>query len=142
MTPHINPDVATLIGRGLLSALFVQSGLTKPLHWQEALDEIKSFGLPRSPLLLVPALGVQLLGGLGVALGLCTFWCSLALLMFMLPTTLIAHGFWRYRGEARAHHVTGFFQNLTMSGGLVILMAVGAGGLSLDAMLLNAGVQR
>jgi putative oxidoreductase len=139
LTPHLNIDVALLIGRCLLAALFLQSSITKSAAWQAALDEIESFGLPRKPMLLVPALAVQFLGGVGLTLGVLTFWSSAALLAFMVPTTLIAHGFWRYRGAERSHHLTGFFQNLTMSGGLVVLLATGAGRWSIDAMLATHG---
>lgn len=134
--PALNPDLVLLVGRCLIASLFLQSGITKSLNTPVALDEIKSFGLPRSPLLLAPALLVQLLGGLGLLLGVLTFWCAGALLAFIVPTTLLAHGFWRYTGAERAHHFTGFFQNLTMSGGLVLLLTTGAGRWSLDASLL------
>ncbi len=133
--PTLDMDAARLIARCLMASLFLQSAVTKSLNWGLALDEIRSFGLPRSRMLLLPALLVQFCGGLGVALGLLTFWSACALLAFMLPTTILAHGFWRYQGAERAHHFTGFFQNLTMSGGLVLLLATGAGRWSLDASI-------
>ncbi|MBL0869672.1 MAG: DoxX family protein [Phycisphaerales bacterium] len=135
-TPDVNMDAALLIGRCLMASLFLQSAVTKSMNSVEALDEVKSFGLPRSRVVLLPALAVQWIGAAGLIAGALTFWCAAALLAFMIPTTFIAHGFWRYTGAARAHHVTGFFQNLTMSGGLVILMATGAGRWSVDGVLL------
>lgn len=132
---HVNADLVLLVGRVLLSALFVQSAVAKSRAWNAALDELASFGLPRSPALLAPALAVQWAGGLGVALGLMTFWAAAALIGFLLPTTFLAHGFWRYGQAERPHHVTGFFQNLTMCGGLVLLLAAGPGRWSLDAAM-------
>ena len=138
--PHLNYDIVLLAGRILLASLFLQSGVSKSLAWTAALDELRSFGLPRSPALLIPALAVQILGGLGVALGLLTFWAAAALIAFLVPTAFLAHGFWRYSGPDRAHHLTGFFQNLTMGGGLVILLASGGGAWSIDHVLAGSGV--
>lgn len=135
-TPEISMDAALLVGRCLMASLFLRSAVVKSLRPSEALDEVKSFGLPGSWAVLMPALAVQWIGAVGLLGGALTFWCAAGLLAFMIPTTLIAHGFWRYTGSARDHHVTGFFQNLTMSGGLVILMATGAGKWSVDGLLL------
>lgn len=132
---HLNPDIVLLVGRLLVAALFLQSGLTKPFQWQAALDELASFGMPRRSALLIPAVATQLLGGMGVAIGCLTAPCVLVLLAFMLPVTFYVHGFWRYTGAAREHHLAGLFQNLTMSGGLVLLLATGPGVYSIDAML-------
>lgn len=133
--PTIDPDVTLLVGRCLVAALFIQSGISKPLAWNAALDELVEYGMPRSALALAPALVAQLVGGLLLCAGLLTFWASAALLAFMVPATFYIHGFWRYSGAAREHHFVGFFQNLTMSGGLVLLLATGPGTLSLDHWL-------
>lgn len=139
LQPHLNHDAIVLIGRVLLSSLFLQSAVSKSLAWSAALDEVQSFGLPRRAYLLVPALAVQYLGGVCIAIGVLTFWSATALIVFLLPTTFLAHGFWRYAGADRAHHVTGFFQNFTMIGGLVLLLTTGPGAWSIDSLLHNAG---
>lgn len=126
-------DALLLLSRCLAASLFLQSGITKCFHRSAALDELASFGLPRSMLLLGPALACQLVGGTGLVLGLCTRINAAALLAFMIPTTFIAHNFLRYQGKEREHHVTGFFQNLTMSAGLVLIIVTGPGAWSLDA---------
>ena len=131
-------DLILLLGRLLVAALFLQSGLTKPFAWHAALDEIESFGLPRSSAVLAPVVAAQFVGGLGVALGLLNNVCALGLLAFMIPATLHIHGWWRYQGRQREHHFAGFFQNLTMSGGLVLLLATGPGSWSLDAAIASA----
>lgn len=141
ITTILDPDALRLAGRLLVSALFVQSGVTKPFAWNAALDEIASYGMPRSTLLLAPAIATQLFCGMGVAAGWFTTPCACALLAFMVPATFYIHGFWRYVGESREHHFNGMFQNLTVSGGLVLLLATGPGAWSIDAMLAGAGRQ-
>ena len=139
MSHLLNSDAVILIGRLLVSVLFLQSGLTKPFAWQAALDEIASFGMPSSSLLLAPVIAAQLIGGIGLAAGLFTVPCALVLLAFMMPATFYIHGFWRYQGESRVHHFNGFFQNLTVAGGLVLQLATGPGAWSLDAILMTGG---
>ena len=63
------------------------------------------------------------------------------LLEFMVPATFHIHGFYRYRGPEYEHHLVGFFQNLTMSGGLVLLLPTGPGRWSLDARLSARAVR-
>ncbi len=135
----LNTDAVLLIGRLLVSALFIQSGVTKPFAWTAALNEIASFGMPRSTLLLGPAVAAQLAGGLGLAFGLFTVPCALMLLAFMVPATFYIHGYWRYAGESRQHHFNGLFQNLTESGGITLLLATGPGAWSVDALLRGNG---
>lgn len=138
LTIPIHPDLTLLIGRVLIAALFLQSGFTKPFAWERAMDEIAGFGMPRSSALLAASLAVQILGGLSLAAGAFTAIGALALLAFMAPATFWVHGFWRYSGSAREHHAMGFFQNLTMSGGLVVILASGPGRWSVDALIGGA----
>lgn len=126
-------DGAFLIGRVLIAALFLQSALSKPFAWDAALDEIAAFGMPRSSMVLAPAVAAQLVGGLGLVSGLFTRCSAAILLAFLVPATFYIHGFYRYSGADYEHHLLGFFQNLTMSGGLVLLLATGPGRWSLDA---------
>lgn len=128
-------SVVLLVSRVLLSAIFLQSSLTKPFAWEAALDEIAGYGLPRCAMVLVPALIGQFLGGLGLVFGLFTRLSALGLIGFMLPATFYIHGFYRYHGAEFNHHLVGFFQNLTMSGGLVLIMITGPGGFSVDQYL-------
>lgn len=77
---------------------------------------------------------------LGVLAGACvtlTAPCARLLIGFMLPVTFYVHGYWRYTAAARQHHLAGMFQNLTMSGGLVLLLATGPGVYSIDALLAS-----
>lgn len=130
---RIGLNVATLVGRVLAAALFLLSAVSKPFAWEAALDEIASYGLPRAWWVLAPALALQLFGGLLLVLGLYTRLAAAALLAFMVPATFYIHGFYRYSGAEFDHHLLGFFQNLTMSSGLVLLLVTGPGRWSLDA---------
>lgn len=124
-----------LLGRALIASLFLQSAISKTLHWEAGLAEIASYGLPGGAWTLAPSLAVQFFGGLGLLLGFGFRWCVAALIGFLLPATFYIHGFYRYEGEAFDHHLLGFFQNLTMMGGLVFALAAGPGAISVDAVM-------
>ncbi|MBY0113231.1 MAG: DoxX family protein [Phycisphaerales bacterium] len=124
--------VLLVVGRVLIASLFLQSAISKTLHWDAALAEIASYGLPGGALTLAPSLGVQFFGGLGLIVGWKFRWCAAILIAFLLPATFYIHGFYRYEGEAFDHHLLGFFQNLTMMGGLVFALVTGPGPLSID----------
>lgn len=134
-TDSARTHASLLVGRTLVAALFLQSGFTKPFAWQAALDEIAGFGMPRSAIVLGSAVALQLLGGIALVLGLFTRTSAFLLLAFMIPATFYVHGFYRYSGSEYEHHLVGFFQNLTISGGLVLLIASGPGRWSLDARI-------
>jgi len=59
-----------------------------------------------------------------VILGVRARWGAVALILFLIPTTLIFH--------TTAGEWTQFFKNLSLLGGLLLLTATGSGPLSLD----------
>lgn len=111
----------------------MQSAISKSLHWQAGLTELSGFGIPGGTLAQAPAVLAQIIGGVGLVLGFKTRRCSLLLIALMLPSTFYIHWFYRCSGDAFDHHLLDFFQNLTMSGGLVVLLVSGPGRWSVDA---------
>lgn len=65
--------------------------------------------------------GVQLVGGLALALGKAPRLASAALAATLVPTTLAAHRFWEEEDPgARANQQIQFFKNVSMLGGLLL----------------------
>ena len=89
------------------------------------------FGVP--PLLLVPALILQVIGGLFVAIGWNTRLAALALSLFCISTALIFHNQFGDSNEAIQ-----FWKDLAIAGGFLVLAAHGAGAFSLDSHLKKA----
>jgi putative oxidoreductase len=69
-----------------------------------------------------------------VAIG--AFARPLALLMalYTLGTALIGHRFWTKTGEDRVDNMDGFYKNLSIIGGFLLLYITGAGKYSIDAL--------
>ena len=122
-----------LVGRLLLAALFLFDGWTVVNNYGAAADYLAQFGVPS--LLLVPALILQVGGGLLVAVGWNTRLAALALSLFCISTALIFHNQFGDPNEEIQ-----FWKDLAIAGGFLVLAARGAGAFSLDSYLKKAAV--
>jgi putative oxidoreductase len=136
-------DVALLLGRFGIGAIFLISGLGKVTGWSGTVAYAASKGVPE--VLLMGATALELLGAISLVLGLKTRWGAVALIFFLVPVTLVFHDFWAAQGPDVRLQSIQFLKNLAIGGGLVAVLGVGAGALSLDARLARgrgAGVAR
>lgn len=117
-----------LIGRILLSAIFVISGLSKIPNFAATQQYMATYGMPATTLFLIAAMILEVGGGLLVLLGYKTRWGAVALLVFLIPATLIFHT--KFSDQVQ---MIMFMKNLAIMGGLLIVWAFGAGAISLDA---------
>ena len=128
------PQFIPVIGRILFAAIFL---VAAPRHFTaEAAAHAAELGVPLARL-AVPLSGIlALAGGLGVLLGYQTRWSALALVAFLVPITVMMHGFWRIDDPVamnvqRAH----FFKNIALIGAALMIAQLGAGPFSLDARI-------
>ena len=122
-----------LAGRILLALIFVISGFEKITDFEGTLRYIASRDMPLPQLAAVGAIAVELGGGILLIVGWQTRWAATAIFLFLIPTTLIFHNFWAL-GAAQAHgQLIHFMKNLCIMGGMLYIMAFGAGPMSLDA---------
>src|SRR5688572_22814545 len=120
-----------LVGRLLLAALFLYDGWVVINNYGATADYLAQFVVP--PLLLVPALLVQVVGGLLIAAGWNTRLAALALSLFCISTAVIFHTQFGDPNEALQ-----FWKDLAIAGGLLILAAHGTGAYSVDSYLRKA----
>jgi len=118
----------SLIGRVLLAAIFLISGVRKVINFTGTQQYMAAHGLPLTAFLLVGAIILELGGGLSVLLGYRTKWGAWALIIFLLPTTLIFHG----NLSDQVQQIM-FLKNAAILGGLLLLLGQGPGPLSIDA---------
>ena len=117
-----------LLGRLMLAALFLNDGWTVISNYHATAEYLSQFGVP--PLMLVPALLLQVGGGLLVAVGWNTRLAALALFLFCVSTAAIFHNQLNDTNEQIQ-----FWKDLAIAGGLLLLVAHGAGIFSLDSRL-------
>lgn len=128
---------AQLAGRLALGAIFVVSGLGKLTAWRGMVAFAGSKGIPE--VLLAIATALELFGGVSVVLGFRARFGALALLIFLVPVTLVFHNFWAVPPEQHQMQMVNFMKNLSIGGGLLIVLGRGAGAYGIDGRGASAG---
>jgi len=120
-----------LLGRLLVSTIFITAGYGKIGGYAATQGYMEAMGVSGAllPLVIFAELG----GGLAILLGLLTRYAALGLAVFSVASAVIFHS------SADQVQQIMFMKNLAIAGGLLILVANGAGRLSLDAKLFGKG---
>jgi putative oxidoreductase len=125
-----------LLGRILLGFLFVQGGYNKLIGGTAGtVATMASHGIPLPNILVWGAVAVELGIGLCLMAGLLARWAALILAAYTLVLALIFHPYWLApAAEARFDRII-FYNHLSIIGGMLIVVALGAGCYSLDAAI-------
>ncbi|HTN96495.1 MAG TPA: DoxX family protein, partial [Nordella sp.] len=121
-------NVAAALGRVLIAAIFILSGLTKLTAVSGTIGYIAAAGLPLAPVAFAIAVAIEVVGGIALIVGFKTRWVAAALALFSVATAIGFHA-----NLADQNQFIHFFKNIAMAGGLVQIVAFGGGALSLDA---------
>ena len=117
-----------LLGRILLSLMFLLAGLNKIGGYEATQGYMGAMGVPGALLPLVIVLEVA--GALALIVGWQTRWVALALAAFTILAALLFHA----NFEDQMQMIL-FMKNLAVAGGLLLVFVNGAGPLSLDEKL-------
>jgi putative oxidoreductase len=114
-----------LIGRILLSIIFIQSGWSKIFGYAGTMEHMGAAGVPGAllPLVILTELG----GGLLVLVGLWTRYAAIALAGFCV----LAAWFFHYHPGDMGQMIN-FMKNITIAGGFLVLAGSDPGALALD----------
>ena len=125
-----------LVARILLAILFVQGGYNKLFGGTAGtIATMASHGIPFPNVLVWGAIAVELGVGLCLMAGLLARWAALILAAYTVALGLIFHAYWLApAAEARFERII-FFNHISIIGGMLAIVAFGAGCLSLDALL-------
>ncbi len=125
-------DWLLLGGRILLASIFVIAGLRKLGDYGMFAGYTAHFGVPAPALLLPLATALEIGGGLLLAIGLWTRWAALALALYTLLLAFIFHAFWAVDPKQLGAQLNLFLFHLETIGGMLYVLAHGAGAHSLD----------
>jgi putative oxidoreductase len=124
-----------LVGRLLIALLFVPAGLSKIGGFDGTVGYIASKGLPAPTLGAVVAILVEVGLGLALAFGFKARAAALILAIFSVVSGIIFHNYWAMEAAQVMVNQIMFMKNLAIAGGLLGVVAWGAGAFSLDAKL-------
>ena len=126
-------DLAALVGRVLLAFMFVYSGFGKVTGFEGTVASIAGKGLPLPQVGAVIAIAVELGAGLMLAVGWKTRFAAVAIAVFTLAASIFFHNFWTMADAAAAGtNKIMFLKNITIIGGMLMVVAFGPGRYSLD----------
>lgn len=121
-------SLLSLTGRILLALIFVTAGYSKIGGYDGTLQYMAAYGLPGVllPLVILAELG----GGLALIVGFLTRTAAAGLAVFSVVSAIIFHSDFNDQMQGIL-----FMKNIAMAGGLLYVVAYGAGTLSLDHKL-------
>lgn len=125
-------DGLMLTARVLLVILFVKFGLAKAMSFAETSAYMASTDLPAPSMMSLVAVAVELAVGLAIAVGFYTRPLALLLGCYTLVAAVIGHPYWHMSGEMQYESMINFYKNLSIAGGLLLLMLSGPGRYSFD----------
>jgi putative oxidoreductase len=115
------------VGRLMIGLPFAMSGLSKLGAYSATTGMISAVGLPFPPLAFAVAVAVELGGGLLLIAGYRARYVAAALAVFTLAAAISFHS-----NFADQNEMIHFLKNVMMTGGLLQIVAFGAGALSFD----------
>ena len=114
-----------LIGRVMISAIFLFSGISKIFNYDGTVGWMESYGMPG--ILLIPAISVEILFPLMIIVGYQTRIAAGGLLLFSLLTAFIFH-----LDFSNQMQIIAFLKNVGLAGGMLFLVVHGAKDFSLE----------
>jgi len=120
-----------LVGRILLAAIFLMSGIGKIGGFAGTAGYMASKGLPMVEVLLAITIVIEIGAALMLILGYKARLGAAALFLWMIPVTFLFHNFWAVPADQQMIQQIMFMKNLGLMGGMLYIMAFGSGPMSL-----------
>jgi putative oxidoreductase len=127
------PAPLALVARALLALVFIVAGVSKFGGLDGTAGYIASKGLPLPGVLAFLTAVLEVVAGVAVLVGWRARLAALVLALFTLLASVLFHNFWAMPAEQQMMQQLMFMKNISITGGLLLLVALGAGGWSLDA---------
>jgi putative oxidoreductase len=127
-------DELILAARLLLGTLFLIFGWRKLRDYSGTVSQMVQLGVPMPALAAAVAIFMELPVAFAVAVGAFARASALLLVLYTLGTALIGHHYWTITGAEQVDSMDGFYKNLSIMGGFLLLYITGAGKYSIDAL--------
>jgi len=133
----MNTEVSSVsaLGRLLIALIFIRAGINKLGSIAATAATMRNHGIPYPDILVWGAVALELGGGLMLVAGLYARWVALALFFYTFSLAMIFHAYWTVSDPAARIDASSFFGHLSMMGGMLFVVALGAGAYSVDALM-------
>jgi putative oxidoreductase len=121
-------DVVALIGRILFALLFLGSAYGHLTQSAAMAGFAASRGVPQPRLAVLASGALILVGGLLVLLGVWMDLGALLLVIFLVPTAVLMHPFWKETDPmAKQNEMISFQKDIALAGAALIILALYSG---------------
>jgi putative oxidoreductase len=127
-------DELVLAAPLLLATQFLIFGWRKLRDYSGTVSQMVQLGAPMPVLAAAVATFMELPVAFAVAVGAFARPSALLMFFYTLGTALIGHRYWTITGADRIDSMDGFYKNLSIMGGFLLLYITGAGKYSIDAL--------
>ena len=124
----MSTNLQLLVGRVLLSIIFIMAGLNKLGGVEGTAGYMASMGIPLPGITVWIVIALEIFGGIAILTGFFTRYAAWALAAFCVASGYLGH----FQPEDQMQMIS-FMKNLAMAGGFLALAAAGAGSFSIDA---------
>ena len=118
-------NVLDLLGRILISALFLINGVFKISNYDGSVDWMESFGVPG--ILIIPAIMLEIIGPIMIIVGYKAKIAAGFLSLFCILTAVIFHNDFSDQIQ-----FTSFLKNIALAGGFLFIVVNGTKEFSID----------
>ena len=129
------PGWALLLARACIAPLFLYSGVGKILAFGATAARLYGGADGFGRFLAGGAVAVELGCGVALLLGLFARSAAVALIFFTIAATAMFHNFWAAPEAQVVVQTINFLKNVGLVGALALIATLGAGSLSVDAVL-------
>lgn len=134
MLDRLQSTVA-MLARVLLCLIFLNSAYGKITNWGGTAAYMEARGMPAPQMGLPVAVVAEILGALALLVGFRARLGAVVLIAFLIPATLYFHNFWTFPEDQVRGQMIHFMKNITIIGGLLMVLAYGGGSLGVDGWL-------
>ena len=120
--------IVEILGRLLLSAIFLINGIGKIFNYEETIQYMENFDVPGY--LIIPAITVEIFFPILLIIGYYTKFSALVLSLFTLALAIIFH-----TDFSNQMQLMSFLKNIAIAGGFLIIFVYGPGKYSIDHKL-------
>jgi putative oxidoreductase len=120
-------DAALLLGRMLVAALLLPTGIDKLLHFSRVVGSFAAYGLPYPKVWAGLDVALEVLGPVALIVGLWPRWTALALVALTLVTTWMTYRFGMFGAPFRQPQQVQVMRSFAIVAGLLFYAVSGPG---------------